>query len=79
MFMADLLPSPAHTPVAWVMAYDTRPLITMTEKERTLTTCVEEERILFFEHDKSIECAVLESTEKGIRIKETFPLAAFTG
>lgn len=33
VFMADLLPSPGHIPLPYVMAYDTRPLITMTEKE----------------------------------------------
>jgi glyoxylase-like metal-dependent hydrolase (beta-lactamase superfamily II) len=76
MYMADLLPSPVHVPVAWVMAYDTRPLLTMQEKATVLAECVKEERILFFEHDKSIECATLQQTEKGIRIKDTFPLSA---
>jgi glyoxylase-like metal-dependent hydrolase (beta-lactamase superfamily II) len=79
MYVADLLPSPVHVPVSWVMAYDTRPLLTMVEKEAILTQCAEEERILFFEHDKSIECAVLQSTEKGIRVRETFPLSSFIG
>lgn len=76
MYMADLLPSPVHTPLAWLMAYDTRPLDTLVEKERILQQCVDEERILFFEHDNSVECAVLESSDRGIRIKETFPLSA---
>lgn len=76
MYMADLLPSPVHVPVAWVMAYDTRPLLTMQEKATVLAEAVKEERILFFEHDKSIECATLQQTEKGIRIKDTFPLSA---
>ena len=76
MFMADLLPSPVHVPVAWVMAYDTRPLLTMQEKSSVLATCVSENRVLFFEHDKSIECATLQQTEKGIRILDTFPLSA---
>lgn len=75
MYMADLLPSPVHVPTAWVMAYDTRPLLTMQEKQTILNTCVDENRILFFEHDKSIECATLIRTEKGIRVGETFPLA----
>jgi glyoxylase-like metal-dependent hydrolase (beta-lactamase superfamily II) len=76
MFMADLLPSPVHVPVAWVMAYDTRPLLTMQEKSIVLATCVSENRVLFFEHDKSIECATLQQTEKGIRVLDTFPLSA---
>ncbi len=32
VYMADLLPSAAHIPVAFVMAYDTRPLISLEEK-----------------------------------------------
>jgi hypothetical protein len=69
MFMADLLPSPVHVPIAWVMAYDTRPLMTMQEKAEVLKRCVEEDRVLFFEHDYATECATLEQTEKGIRVK----------
>jgi glyoxylase-like metal-dependent hydrolase (beta-lactamase superfamily II) len=75
MYMADLLPSPVHVPTAWVMAYDTRPLLTMQEKQSILNACVDENRVLFFEHDKSIECATLIRTEKGIRVGETFALS----
>ncbi len=74
MYMADLLPSPVHVPTAWVMAYDTRPLLTMQEKQEVLKRCVEENRVLFFEHDAHTECAELEETEKGIRVKRTFSL-----
>lgn len=71
LYMADLLPSPVHVPTAWVMAYDTRPLLTMQEKQVVLTRCVEEEIALFFEHDASIECAYLAKGEKGIHVKTT--------
>ena len=76
LYMADLLPSPVHVPVAWVMAYDTRPLLTLDEKAIILKRAADEEWVLFFEHDKSVECATLMHTEKGIRVKETFPLSA---
>ena len=74
MFMADLLPSPVHVPIAWVMAYDTRPLITMQEKAEVIKRCVEEDRVLFFEHDYATECATLDQTEKGIRVKSVCSL-----
>lgn len=32
VFMADLLPSIAHIPIPFVMAYETRPLETLAEK-----------------------------------------------
>ena len=74
VFMADLLPSVAHIPVPYVMAYDTRPLETLIEKKVFLQEALEKNFILFFEHDPEIECCTLELTDKGIRSKETFKL-----
>lgn len=76
VFMADLLPSVHHIPLAWVMGYDTRPLLTLAEKQRFLDHAVDEDFVLFLEHDDRNECATLERTEKGVRLKETFPLSA---
>lgn len=72
VFMADLLPSVGHIPLAYVMGYDTRPLITMTEKEQFLKRAVDEEFVLFLEHDSVNECCTLQMTEKGVRLKDTF-------
>lgn len=74
VYMADLLPSVAHIPVPYVMAYDTRPLETLIEKKNFLQEALEKDFILFFEHDPEIECCTLQLTEKGIRSKETFKL-----
>ncbi|MFZ1331396.1 MAG: MBL fold metallo-hydrolase [Flavobacteriales bacterium] len=76
VYMADLLPSVHHIPLPWVMAYDTRPLLTMTEKAAFLERAADEQLVLFFEHDAINQCATVERTEKGIRLKETFPLSA---
>jgi glyoxylase-like metal-dependent hydrolase (beta-lactamase superfamily II) len=75
VFMADLLPSAAHVPLPYIMAYDTRPLITLQEKERFFEEALKNDFILFFEHDLYNECCTLEMTEKGIRVKETFDLS----
>jgi glyoxylase-like metal-dependent hydrolase (beta-lactamase superfamily II) len=72
VFMADLLPSVGHIPLPYVMGYDTRPLITISEKEAFLNRAANEEFILFFEHDSVNECCTVQHTEKGIRLKETF-------
>jgi len=72
VFMADLLPSIGHIPIPYVMGYDTRPLLTISEKEVFLNQAADEEFILFFEHDPSNECCTVQRTEKGIRLKETF-------
>jgi glyoxylase-like metal-dependent hydrolase (beta-lactamase superfamily II) len=75
VFTADLLPSAAHIPLPYVMAYDTRPLITLEEKKTFLTTAAQKEYVLFLEHDKDNECCTVMETEKGIKLKETFKLA----
>lgn len=74
MFMADLLPSVAHIPIPYVMAYDMFPLTTLNEKKSFLKEALENEYVLFFEHDRSVECCTLQMTEKGIREKELFKL-----
>jgi hypothetical protein len=75
VFMADLLPSVGHIPLPYVMGYDTRPLITMTEKSQFLRDAVENEYVLFLEHDSVNECCTLHQTEKGIQLNETFLLS----
>ena len=75
VFMADLLPSAAHIPIPYVMAYDMFPLKTLQEKKSFLSEAVEKDYILFFEHDPSIECCNLQQTEKGVKMKEHFRLS----
>ena len=74
LFMADLLPSAGHIPLPYVMAYDMFPLTTLNEKKNFLTEAVQNDTILFFEHDPAIECCTLQQTEKGIRAAESFRL-----
>ncbi len=75
VFMADLLPSTAHIPLPYVMAYDIQPLSTLREKEKFLNDAVKNNYILFFEHDAKHECCTLHQTEKGIRENEIFKLS----
>ncbi len=79
MFMADLIPSAGHIPIPYVMGYDTRPLLTITEKERILNEAAEKEFILFFEHDSVNECCTVQKTDRGVRLKETFTLEEYFG
>lgn len=74
LYCADLLPSIHHIPMPWVMAYDMRPLDTMNEKKKLLAEAVAGNWALFFEHDPIHECCSLQQTDKGIRLKATFPL-----
>lgn len=72
VFMADLLPSVGHIPLPYVMGYDTRPLITLKEKELFLNKAADHKFVLFLEHDSANECATLIHTEKGVRLEQTF-------
>lgn len=69
LFAADLFPSSVHIPIAWVMAYDVRPLLSMEEKKEVLDQVVEEDITLIFEHDATWEAATVKRGERGIIIE----------
>ncbi len=77
VFMADLMPSAAHIPMPWIMAYDTKPLQTLKDRERFYTDALENDYILFFEHDIYNEAATIHNTERGVRVKDTGKLIDF--
>ena len=74
VFMADLLPSVGHIPLPYVMGYDTRPLLTLQEKQLFLEEAAQNQYVLFLEHDSVNECCTVKMTEKGVRVDQTFRL-----
>lgn len=58
-FCGDVVPTRAHIRVPWIMAYDLHPLTTMEEKKMILAEALEEDGILFFEHDPEIAACKL--------------------
>jgi glyoxylase-like metal-dependent hydrolase (beta-lactamase superfamily II) len=72
VFVADLLPTAGHIPLPYVMGYDTRPLLTMSEKEAFMNKAADEEYYLFLEHDAHNEIITVKHTEKGVRLDKTF-------
>ena len=75
LYCADLIPSSAHVPLPYVMSYDVRPLLTMTEKEHLLTEAAVNNWVLVFEHDAVTEAASVEQTERGVKIRQRGTLA----
>lgn len=69
-FMADLLPTAGHVPLPYVMGYDTRPLLTLSEKEIFLEMAATKNFKLILEHDAHNEIITVQKTEKGIRLNE---------
>lgn len=72
VYMADLLPSTGHIPLAWVMGFDVRPLVTLSEKEKFLQKAADEGYYLFLEHDHQHEICTVKNTEKGPRLDQIF-------
>ena len=72
VFVADLIPTVGHIPLPYVMGYDTRPLLTLKEKESFLNTAAENDWLLLFEHDAHNQICSLKQTEKGARLKQLF-------
>lgn len=76
-YVADLIATAGHVPVPYVMGYDTRPLITMTEKASFLDRAVADNYLLLFEHDAYNQLASVRATEKGVRIDQILDFNSF--
>ena len=76
IYMADLIPMAAHIPLPWVMAYDIHPALTVQEKGEILPTIVDEEWIIFFEHDPVHQAATVQFDGKHYRLKDSVIVSA---
>ena len=72
VFMADLLPTSGHIPLPYVMGYDTRPLLTLGEKQKFLNLAANKNFLLFLEHDAYNELCSVKHSEKGVRLEQTY-------
>ncbi|MBD3723341.1 MAG: MBL fold metallo-hydrolase, partial [Flavobacteriaceae bacterium] len=61
-----------HIPIPYVTGYDTRPLLSMSEKEIFLKMAADNNYYLWLEHDAHNQIITVENTEKGVRLKEVF-------
>ncbi len=77
VFVADLLPTVGHLPLPFVMGYDTRPLFTLSEKEKFLDIAAANNFYLYLEHDAHNEIITVKNTDKGVRLNETLSLNEF--
>jgi len=59
VYGADLIPTSAHIPLPWVMAYDVQPTVTIKEKKQLYIDAVDKNWMLFFEHDPdTVACTI---------------------
>jgi hypothetical protein len=58
------------------MGYDTRPLLTLDERNALLPWIVENKVVLFYEHDPYHECGTVEVNDRGKYVScQSFSLA----
>lgn len=67
-FAGDLLPTAAHVPLLWIMAYDIAPLDTLREKEPILERAADEGWTVVFEHDVSVATGQIVRGPKGFSV-----------
>jgi glyoxylase-like metal-dependent hydrolase (beta-lactamase superfamily II) len=62
---ADLVPTRAHVPFAWIMGYDLYPVETLEAKKRLLPQAAREDWLCLFYHDPEAPlCRVIEEDGK---------------
>jgi glyoxylase-like metal-dependent hydrolase (beta-lactamase superfamily II) len=66
VYLGDLIPIQTNIPIPFIPSVDIEPLISLSEKEIFLKEAVDNQYILFFEHDADNECCTVVSSEKGI-------------
>ena len=79
IFFADLVPTTAHLPYAWIMGYDLYPLTTLEQKKRWIPQALKEEWLCFFAHDAKIPAAYLRERDgrvvaEPVRERELTPI-----
>ncbi|MGQ0723571.1 MAG: MBL fold metallo-hydrolase [Candidatus Eiseniibacteriota bacterium] len=72
-YPSDTIPTSAHVPVPWVMAYDLYPLDTVASKETLLPQVVDEEWTVIFEHDPEVGAAKIHRAGKGFELERIAP------
>lgn len=68
-YLADLVPTAAHLPLAWIMGYDVEPLVSLETKRRVLKRAVDEEWLVVFEHDATLPWSRIAHDGKTYRLR----------
>jgi glyoxylase-like metal-dependent hydrolase (beta-lactamase superfamily II) len=72
-YIADLVPTAHHLPLAWIMGYDVEPMVTLESKRRMLARAVAEQWLVIFEHDADTPWAFVEHDGKQYRARTAEP------
>jgi methylmalonyl-CoA epimerase len=67
-FVADMMPTTAHVPEAWIMGYDLYPMDTLMAKKTFLAEAVEHDILVFFEHEAAVPAAYIREQDGKRRV-----------
>jgi methylmalonyl-CoA epimerase len=70
-FVADLIPTTAHLPDAWIMGYDLYPLDTLAAKPSFVKQAIERNALVFFEHDPAVMAGYIREEDGKPRVVPT--------
>jgi glyoxylase-like metal-dependent hydrolase (beta-lactamase superfamily II) len=77
IFGGDLMPLSGLVHLPYVMSYDTRPLITLDEKESFLNEVIDQQQTIFLEHEVETECITIKRGARGFEVDRRLSLAEF--
>jgi len=77
IFGGDLMPLTGLVHLPYVMSYDTRPLITLEEKETFLNEVIDQQQTIFLEHELATECITIKRGARGFEIDKQLSLEDF--
>ena len=68
-FVADLIPTTAHLPDAWIMGFDRYPMDTLAAKKQFVKEAIEQETLVFFEHDPAMAAGYIREHDGKRRVE----------
>ena len=70
-FAADLIPTTTHLPDPWIMGFDLYPVDTLTAKQRFVKDAIDQDMLIFFEHDPAVAAGYIREEDGKKRIVPT--------
>ena len=67
-FVADLIPTTAHVPNAWIMGFDLYPMDTLAAKNAFVREAIDRDMLIFFEHDPAIAAGYIREEDGKRRV-----------
>jgi glyoxylase-like metal-dependent hydrolase (beta-lactamase superfamily II) len=77
IFGGDLMPILGLVHLPYVMSYDTRPLLTLEEKETFLNEVIDQQQTIFLEHEVDTECITIKRGARGFEVDKQLSLDEF--